>query len=103
MSPPLVIRVETRADFDEAFDWYVRQRAGLGVEFVTSVQETLDRVRHTPELFPCVFGDIRRALVHRYPYSVFYVAEPSRIVEVAIFHSKRDPGIWRTRGSYRSE
>jgi len=33
MSLPIVFRVEAQAEFDEAFDWYEQQRAGLGVEF----------------------------------------------------------------------
>lgn len=50
MSLPVVLRSEARAEFDEAFDWYEQQRAGLGVDFVAHVQVALDRISATPEL-----------------------------------------------------
>ena len=47
MSLPVVLRPEARAEFDEAFDWYEQQRSGLGVDFVTQVQEVFDRISAT--------------------------------------------------------
>jgi hypothetical protein len=41
MTLPIVLRREARAEFDEAFDWYEQQRAGLGVEFAERVQAVL--------------------------------------------------------------
>jgi plasmid stabilization system protein ParE len=35
--------------------------------------------------------------VRRFPYSVYYVVEPSQIVVLAIFHGRRDPKQWRSR------
>jgi len=40
MSLPIVFRVEAQAEFDEAFDWYEQQRAGLGVEFLICIAST---------------------------------------------------------------
>ncbi len=76
MSLPVVLRPEARAEFDEAFDWYEQRRPGLGVDFVVHVQEILDQIGDTPELYAQVFQDIRRAVVRRFPYSVFYKVEP---------------------------
>ena len=97
MSLPLVLRPEARAEFDDAFDWYERQRPGLGVDFVTQVQDVLDRISTAPELYAQIFQDIRRAVVQRFPYSIFYKIEPRQIVVLALFHSKRDPKIWQAR------
>lgn len=38
MMLPVVLRDEARAEFDEAFDWYNGERAGLGPEFLSEVQ-----------------------------------------------------------------
>ena len=97
MSLPVVLRQEARTEFDEAFDWYEQQRPGLGVNFVACVQDVLDRIVTTPELYPQVFEDVRRAIVWRFPYSVFYKIEPSQVVVLAVFHSRRDPKIWQAR------
>ena len=44
MSLPVVLRRQARAEFDEAFDWYEEQRAGLGIEFAARVQAAFDRI-----------------------------------------------------------
>jgi plasmid stabilization system protein ParE len=84
-------------DFDDAFDWYERQRAGLGVDFVVRVQETLDQISVTPELYPQVLVGVRRALVRRYPYSIFYRIESGQIIVLAVLHGRRHPSAWQER------
>ena len=100
MSLPVVLRPEARAEFDESFDWYERQRPGLGVDLVAHVQEVLDRISATPELYAQVFREVRRAVVRRFPYLAFYKVEkvePEQVVVLAVFHSRRAPKIWQTR------
>lgn len=50
-----------------------------------------------PESSAPVFEDIRRAVVQRFPYSVFYRIEAAQIVVIAVFHTKRDPKNWQER------
>jgi plasmid stabilization system protein ParE len=97
MSLPVVLRQEARAEFDDAFDWYEKQHAGIGVAWAAEVQNVFDRISARPKLYPQIFQDVRRAVMLRFPYSVFYRIEPQRIVVLAVFHSKRDPAIWRSR------
>lgn len=75
MSLPLVIRRAARADFDEAFDWYERQRPGLGLEFADRVQAVFDSIAAMPELRAPVHHDVRLALVKPFPYSVVYSSD----------------------------
>jgi plasmid stabilization system protein ParE len=44
-----------------------------------------------------VFADIRKAVVVRFPYCVFYRAEPTRVQVISVFHTSRDPSIWQGR------
>ncbi len=97
MSFPLVIRRKARAEFDEAFDWYEEQRAGLGIEFAGHVQSVFDRIAANPELHSLVFRDVRKALVRPFPYSVVYRIRGGRVVVLAVFHNKRNPDIWKSR------
>jgi plasmid stabilization system protein ParE len=97
MSLPVVLRPAARAEFDEAFDWYEQQRAGLGVAFAEAVQAVLDRLATMPEALNVVFQDVRRAVVKRLPHSVFYRVEPDQVTVLAIFHNKRDPKVWQAR------
>ena len=97
MSLPLVIRRAARDDFHEAFDWYERQRPGLGAEFADRVQTIFDSIAAMPELRAPVYRDVRQTLVKPFPYSVVYRIRNNRVVVLAVFHNKRDPNIWKSR------
>jgi len=94
---PLTLRVEAQADFDSASNWYDEQRAGFGAAFAARVQDVLDLIVDRPELYPRIFLDVRRAIVRRFPYLVYYQVEVERIVVLAILHGSRDPDPWRER------
>jgi len=94
---PIVLRPKARAEFDEAFDWYEQQQAGLGVEFAERVQAVFDRISAMAELHAIVHRDVRKALVRRFPYAVFYRVRAGRVVVLAVFHAKRDPELWKSR------
>src|SRR5438445_9294954 len=97
MSLPVVLRDEAQAEFDEAFDYYEQRRAGLGVALVTRVQEVFDRIAVNPLMHAVVFADIRKAVVAKFPYGVYYRAEQARVEVIAVFHSSRNPTIWQGR------
>ena len=52
-----------------------------------------------PEACPEVHGGLRRALAHRFPYSLCYrLARAADLVEVrAAVHQRRHPRSWRQR------
>jgi len=97
MSLPVVLRRSARADFDEAFNWYEKRQPGLGVQFAERVQVALDSISAMPELHALIFGDVRRAFVRPFPYSVIYRIRGGRVVVLAVVHNKRDPKIWQSR------
>ncbi|MDB5297445.1 MAG: hypothetical protein JWO31_3428, partial [Phycisphaerales bacterium] len=59
MSLPVTLRAEAEAEFDEAFDVYDAQRAGLGPEFAAEVQRVFDRIAAAPLVHPAIFADVR--------------------------------------------
>ncbi len=88
MALPLAFRPRVGQDLAGAFGWYEERRAGLGEEF--------------PEMFARVHGEVRRAMVARFPYAVFYRLEPKHVVVLAVLHTARDPKLWpRPRGTAR--
>jgi hypothetical protein len=64
----MIIRPEAEADLVYARDWYERQREGLGAAFLLCVDEVLERISRTPEMYTEVYRDIRRTLTLRFPY-----------------------------------
>ena len=97
MSLPVVLRAEAEAEFDESFDWYDAQRVGLGSEFAAAVQTVFDRIAASPRIHQVVIDDVRKDVVRRFPYSVFYRPHTDRVEVLAVFHNSRDPAVWRGR------
>lgn len=97
MSLPLTLSRKARSEFDEAFDWYEDQRAGLGVEFGGRVHAVFESIAAMPEAHATVYRDVRKALVRPFPYSVIDRIRGGRVVVLAVFHNQRDPKIWQSR------
>lgn len=91
MSYELIIRPEAEADFREAFLWYDEQLPGLGESFLSELDRELAGILVHPERHGRIRRDIRRALLRKFPYGVFYVVKPGRIVVLALLHTSRDP------------
>ena len=49
----MIIYPEADADLVHARDWYAQQREGLGAAFLLCVEEVLDCVDRTPEIYLC--------------------------------------------------
>jgi len=97
VSLPLIIRPEAEADLAEAFAWYEAQWTGLGTEMLSEVRAALGRVQEGPNRYPSGLGEVRRAPVRRFPYSIYYLSRQERIVVLAVLHHRRNPNIWRNR------
>lgn len=94
----LVVRPLAEADIDEAHAWYAARSPEAVARFLDTVELTLAAIRQRPESFVQVYGTLRRALLPRYPFGVYFHAEPDRIRVVAVAHSRRHPRRWMRRG-----
>ena len=93
----MIIRPEAEADLVNARDGYERQREALGAAFLRCVEEVLERIGRTPEMYTTVYHDVRRALTRRFPYAVYYRIAGNEVVVLGILHTHRDPREWQSR------
>lgn len=93
MVPPIARRVvlTTRAiaDVSGAFEWYELQRPTLGSDFLTALDRAMDELRTRSLTGRGIRGRLRRQLLRRFPYSVFYVLGEAEITVLAVIHSRR--------------
>jgi plasmid stabilization system protein ParE len=54
-------------------------------------------IRRHPEAYQLVDPTTRRALLRRFPYSIFFEVGRMEIVVYGVFHGARDPQSWRRR------
>ena len=97
MSLPITFHRAASAEFIEASAWYEGKRLGLGLEFIAEIDRCVSLASKNPLQFVVVCEDIRRVVANRFPYSVYFRAEPHRVVVLAVFHGSRDPAIWLAR------
>jgi plasmid stabilization system protein ParE len=97
MKRQILIRPEAEAEIVEAYRWYEDKRDALGSDFLLCVEDGLDKIRNDPEMYPIVHRHIRRLLIRRFPYGIFYTAEKNLITVLAVFHGHRDPKQWKSR------
>ncbi|GMV07528.1 MAG: hypothetical protein AMXMBFR53_38030 [Gemmatimonadota bacterium] len=91
-------RAEAATDVTLARDWYDAQREGLGDSFVGSLERTVDLIAALPEAFPEIAAGLRRALLSRFPYALYYRFDGNVVDVIACLHTRQSPGRWRSRG-----
>ena len=97
MSQRLKFQAAASREISDATAWYHARQPGLEQEFLAEIDRCLDLIAEHPLRYPAVHGDIRRLLVKRFPYGVFYRAKKNHIEVLAVFHGQRDPLDWQAR------
>ena len=75
----------------DSFDWYESSKPGLGHDFLASVDHCIRLIRSHPEMFPIVFKNHRRALLARFPFTIFYRVSSRTLTIYAVFHCAKNP------------
>ena len=99
----LLVRPEAGADISKAFEWYDGQMKGLGRSFLTSIENALRAIQKHPARFQIVHKNVRRSLLRRFPYAIFFIQDEESIVVIAVLHQARDPRRWTLRYAPRSK
>jgi plasmid stabilization system protein ParE len=86
------VRRAAELDVAEAQLWYESQQSGLGREFHSEVLRVIDRLAETPLIYQSIYRDVRRAIVHRFPYLIWYRVIGKFVTVVACTHARQDPG-----------
>lgn len=97
MTLRIVFRRAAKLEFEDAAGRYDAQRTGLGEEFIIEIEQAVGRAAAAPEVYQVVFGDVRRTVARRFPYSVYFRVRKDSMVVLAVFHGRRNPAIWQRR------
>jgi plasmid stabilization system protein ParE len=97
VTPQLVISAEAAADIHEAVTWLRDISPNLPVRFETELEHVYAAILDYPQIYPVVYKTFRRALLRRFPYSVFYILDASFVLIVAVIHQSRDEETWKRR------
>src|SRR5262245_9327221 len=84
-------------EMTEAAIFYEAASNRLGSDFLDDIRRALDRLVEYPHTGHAFTSDLRRLLLHRFPFTLIYAVEQDSIVVIAVAHHGRRPGYWRSR------
>ena len=93
----LRLTLAAEANIDIVLSWYRERGRDLAGQFMAEFDRCLESIERNPLSFAKVHLDIRRILLRRFPYCVFFIATEDEVVVLACLHGHRDPKIWKGR------
>lgn len=92
---------EALAEYQDAAHYLLEHASALiAAAFIAEVETAISKVLASPETWRVVeTPNIRRYLVNRFPYALYYrwETERDRVAIYAVMHLRREPGYWRRR------
>ncbi|MFL5241188.1 MAG: type II toxin-antitoxin system RelE/ParE family toxin [Gemmataceae bacterium] len=90
---PVAIHPDAEAELRVGLAYYEGQREGLGAEFRTELEASIERIRLNPKGYGIeVEPDARACPTRRFPYTIYYQEFEDLIWIVAVAHQRRRPG-----------
>lgn len=77
--------------------YYESQASGLGDDFLDKIDSAVREIGENPERWPVIRANIRRRLVHRFPYALLYRVDMNEVIVQATMHLHRHPDYWLNR------
>lgn len=77
--------------------YYDIEYPGLGKKFKKEVKRAAVRISEYPEAWSIERGEVRKCLLHKFPYKLLYSIESDHILIIAVAHLHRQPNYWVER------
>ncbi len=84
-------------EFNEAIIFYNIQSEGLGYEFSSEVQNTIERIIEIPEAWAPLSKRTSRCQTIRFPYGIIYQIRDKTLLIISVMHLRRNPQTWKSR------
>jgi plasmid stabilization system protein ParE len=97
MTLRLVFRPQAESELLEAPKWYEERRLDLGQAFAAAIVARIAGIISSPLAAPRVRGEMRRSVLKRFPYAIYYQVLPDEVVVLAVMHGRRHPRRWESR------
>ncbi len=93
----LIHHPDAQAELIDAARFYEGIELGLGARFLDAVDAAVCIIEKDPQRSRVLEAGVRRCLVSRFPYSIYYRVGPGEIRILAFKHHGRHPDYWRYR------
>lgn len=103
MAIRVIVRPKAKREVRQAKEFLEDQREGLGSEFKEEFASLCQRIQKQPTSFKIVDDDVRRAVMDRFKYNVYFVADDETVTILVVAHQHRDPSYWAQRVAEEKE
>ena len=86
-------RIATQ-ELEDAVRFYELEYSGLGRRFKGEVRKAALRIAEYPKAWSIERGDVRKCLLHKFPYKLLYSLEADHVLVIAVAHQHRKPDYW---------
>lgn len=91
------VHPDADAEIVAAVRWYLSRDPSAADGLAAAFERAVEMIRQFPELYPLYDHTHRFARLRKYPYSVIYKTDGTRIRVIAIPHDKQRLGYWAGR------
>ncbi len=88
---------EVENDFDKSYEYYSEENPKVADSFYKQINLSLENLKQHPVSFPVAYKNVRKFVVKKFPFVIYYQLIDSVIRVIAIFHTSRNPEIWNDR------
>jgi plasmid stabilization system protein ParE len=88
---------EAELELIEAAVYYDKQIPGLGERFESEIRYVTDLLLDQPEIGPPADPDLRKFIMTRFPFTLYYSVTADTLRIEAVAHQSRRPGYWKSR------
>lgn len=101
MTLRVVASKQALADVDAVCTWYGQQGVDVAPRFLRTVDRVKRRIALFPEAYERVRNDVRRAMLHPFPYVILYRVAADRIEILGILPARGDPARLLSRSAVK--
>jgi len=88
---------EAEIDFLNSYNFYYDDSPKVADAFFKRINLAFEYIKQNPEIFPVVYKSVRKYVVKKFPFVIYYRIIDNLIQVIAIFHTSRNPEIWNER------
>lgn len=102
MNRTVILSPDAKADFSSAILWYQRAGPNVAFRFIKETLGMLHRIGQYPYAYPIIKRKIRRAVLHDFPYSIYFTLKYEVVSVIAVVHQRRNHTVMEDGADGRS-
>ena len=99
MNYRIVFSLGAKADISSAVEWYEHKDPNLAFRFMLDMRATKRRIVKYPYISTHINGTLRRAVLKRFPYYIYFSLNIDTVFVIAVVHQRRADSSWMGRGN----